>query len=382
MAYQYQRSLSVVDDEIRLLQIQDSRDLGSEIKCELLTTSLGSAGSYTALSYCWGDPGGKENIIVSERPMMVTRNLISALQDLRDRGYLRIWADAVCIDQSNLEERSQQILRMAGIYRSASRVVAFLHGATLSEAKLASALFLRIKNEEEVTRLANKAREDNERQRQRKLDQVRSQESVWSYLFGNHESKPRRLRRPKRLRVQIDGREHYVLSKLLNNPYWCRSWIIQEVSTNTELKIIWGHQVFELRSLIRVARLASESKGIRIFGQLAHIQDIDRIRTAQLTMRPRSILDVLPLIRNTKASEPRDRIYAVFGVTSNGNILVPFPNYSQPDSAVNRDMTVRMIQRTKSLDLVIFKKWDHGGTIGSAPSRSPIGECNAVSNLR
>ncbi|VUC21588.1 unnamed protein product [Clonostachys rosea] len=277
MAHQYQRSLSVVDDEIRLLQIQISRDPDPEVKCQLFTTPLGSAGKYIALSYCWGDPRIKGKIVVSGRPMMVTKNLISALQELRSRGYLRIWVDAACIDQNNQEECSQQILRMAGIYRSASKVVSFLHGATVTEAKLASALFRRIKDEDE------------------------------------------------------------------------------EISTNTELEIIWGHHVFELKSLIRIARLASDLKGVGIYGQLAHIQNIDRIRTGQLTMQQHFILEVLPLTRITKASEPRDRIYAILGVTSNGNILVPVPNYSQSDSAVNRDITVRMIERTKSLDFVIFK---------------------------
>ncbi|CAH0044788.1 unnamed protein product [Clonostachys solani] len=356
MNYQYQRSLSVGDDEIRLLQIEASSDPDSEIKCRLLTTPLGSAGRYIALSYCWGDPGIKGKIIVSQRSMMVTKNLISALQDLRSRGYLCIWADAVCINQSDLEERSQQILRMAGIYRSASKVVAYLHGATLSAAKLASALFLRIKDSEDVAR---KAREDYKRRKKRESDLAGTKKGKWP-LFNRDQPKPRKLRRPERPHFQIDGHEHYVLSKLLSNPYWCRSWIIQEISTNTELEIIWGHQIFDLKSLIKVACLASESNGIRIPRQLAHIQDIDRIRTAQLTMRPHSILEVLPLTRNTRASEPRDRIYAILGVTSNGNILVPFPNYSLPDSAVNRDITVRMIQRTKSLDFVIFKHGEVG----------------------
>lgn len=357
MTYQYERTLSVVANELRLLQIQPSRDPGSEIKCQLLTTSLASTGSYIALSYCWGDPGTKGKIIVSQRPMMVTRNLISALQDLRGRGYLRVWADAVCIDQSNLEERSQQILRMAGIYRSAWKVVAFLHGASFYEAKLASALFIRIRNEEQAAR---KAIEDYKRQRKRDKDIERSKEGRWSRLFKRHQ--PRELRCPERQPVQIDDREHYVLSKLLNNPYWCRSWIIQEISANTHLDIIWGHHVFWLKSLIQIARLASESKGSQIqnYGQLAHIQDLNGIRTAQLTMQPQSIFQVLPLTRNTKASEPRDRIYAILGVTSNGNILVPFPNYSLPDSAVNRDITVQMIQGTRRLDFVIFKHGEVG----------------------
>lgn len=37
-----------------------------------------------------------------------------------------MWIDAVCVDQENLEERSQQVQRMAEIYKLADRVVVWL----------------------------------------------------------------------------------------------------------------------------------------------------------------------------------------------------------------------------------------------------------------
>ena len=53
----------------------------------------------------------------------VTPNLFGALHHLRQNGYSTVWADAICINQNNNEERSQQVLLMGEIYRRAKQVV-------------------------------------------------------------------------------------------------------------------------------------------------------------------------------------------------------------------------------------------------------------------
>jgi hypothetical protein len=54
-------------------------------------------------------------------------NLYAALSRLRDPDLPRLlWADAVCIDQQNLQERSDQVRLMASIYSSAIRVIVWL----------------------------------------------------------------------------------------------------------------------------------------------------------------------------------------------------------------------------------------------------------------
>jgi|SRR6266498_3420146 len=57
----------------------------------------------------------------------VTVNLYAALRQLRRSDSSRIlWVDAPCIDQSNLDERSQQVYIMGDIYSHANEVLIWL----------------------------------------------------------------------------------------------------------------------------------------------------------------------------------------------------------------------------------------------------------------
>jgi hypothetical protein len=84
---------------------------------------------YIALSYTWGDAQDTAPIQVAGKVKMVTKNLRDALAALRAEpktASLPVWADAVCINQDDIAERSQEVKRMADIYRSAASVIVWL----------------------------------------------------------------------------------------------------------------------------------------------------------------------------------------------------------------------------------------------------------------
>jgi hypothetical protein len=59
--------------------------------------------------------------------LKVTPNLKAALQHLRPEiGTRVLWADAACINQEGLEERSQQVSIMSMIYAKATRSLVWL----------------------------------------------------------------------------------------------------------------------------------------------------------------------------------------------------------------------------------------------------------------
>jgi hypothetical protein len=82
---------------------------------------------YVALSYVWGDLTKTRPIILAGTVMQVTSNLHEALQGLRNATTpMRLWADAICINQKNLQEKYEQVKRMGIIYSQAKQVVIWL----------------------------------------------------------------------------------------------------------------------------------------------------------------------------------------------------------------------------------------------------------------
>lgn len=97
---------------LRLLPGQHEED----IKCRLFVTSV-SRCKYTTLSYVWGSVTVTKLILLNGRRIDVTVNLEAALRYIRRANEaVTIWADALCIDQSNNSEKAQQVAMMGSIY--------------------------------------------------------------------------------------------------------------------------------------------------------------------------------------------------------------------------------------------------------------------------
>ncbi|KAK8108846.1 hypothetical protein PG984_014647 [Apiospora sp. TS-2023a] len=81
-----------------------------------------SSNNFETLSYVWGDPTRTEPITVSGVRFDATHNLAEFLRCLRLPNAERVvWADAICIDQTSVAEKSHQIGLMARIYRQAAK---------------------------------------------------------------------------------------------------------------------------------------------------------------------------------------------------------------------------------------------------------------------
>ncbi|KXX79384.1 Heterokaryon incompatibility protein 6, OR allele [Madurella mycetomatis] len=117
--------------EIRVLTLA-SGDGDTPLECTLKTISLGDKSiRFSALSYVWGDPADTTIINVNNVHVPVTKSLAGALSSLKNclTPRLRkefIWADAICINQQDIAERTQQVRSMAEIYSTASHVIVWL----------------------------------------------------------------------------------------------------------------------------------------------------------------------------------------------------------------------------------------------------------------
>ncbi|KAN0102111.1 HET domain containing protein [Hyaloscypha variabilis] len=123
-AFQYSR-LVPTDQSFRVL-ILEPNVWDTPIHCRVEHASLAAPPAYEALSYVWGDATALREIYLEACVHAVAINLEIALRYLRHEKVERIlWVDALCINQNDLIERSEQVQKMGDIYRKAKRVVAW-----------------------------------------------------------------------------------------------------------------------------------------------------------------------------------------------------------------------------------------------------------------
>jgi hypothetical protein len=96
---------------------------------------------YEVLSYTWGSPGKTDCVAVRTsnglRALSISHNLTTALRHLRDNDQpSTFWIDAICINQDDLDERSEQVGKTRAIFKMARRVVVWL-GPGSSDSKRA-----------------------------------------------------------------------------------------------------------------------------------------------------------------------------------------------------------------------------------------------------
>ncbi|RYP60507.1 hypothetical protein DL771_010485 [Monosporascus sp. 5C6A] len=122
--------------EVRL--IRHLHHSSNNVSIDLVTVPLEEAPPYIALSYVWGDPSLSYRIHCHSQSLLVTGSLIdalvtvhsavrynsSAIYDQDEDVYL--WADGICINQQNAQEKEQQVPLMKDIYSRARGVIAYL----------------------------------------------------------------------------------------------------------------------------------------------------------------------------------------------------------------------------------------------------------------
>ncbi len=124
---------------IRLIEIQPGRST-QPISCSIRHTSLVDA-DFVALSYKWSSSANPKKPHLKQARLRVTKNLHSFLTAGRKkRATVSFWIDAICIDQDNISERSEQVKLMGRIYSSANEVWVWL-GSFLASSTSVSELF-------------------------------------------------------------------------------------------------------------------------------------------------------------------------------------------------------------------------------------------------
>ncbi|KAH6665380.1 heterokaryon incompatibility protein-domain-containing protein [Halenospora varia] len=125
---------------IRLLTLlPSSPEYPNILTCSLKEVPLSSKPDYRALSYTWGSNTFTHTLHISPTSSIlhITHNLYDALVNFRDHPFdekneggekegVKLWVDAICIDQSSPPEKAHQIPLMAEIYAQAESVLIWL----------------------------------------------------------------------------------------------------------------------------------------------------------------------------------------------------------------------------------------------------------------
>jgi hypothetical protein len=120
---------------IRLMHLEPALDPHAPLRFAFTHAHVTDlATEYEAISYTWGEHRLAFPLYIGDACVLVTKNLDRVLRRLRRPTTTRaLWADAVCINQTDNDEKSQQIPLMSKIFRGASRVLAWLDGGADEE---------------------------------------------------------------------------------------------------------------------------------------------------------------------------------------------------------------------------------------------------------
>jgi hypothetical protein len=123
----YDYKLLDASDSIRLLVLKPLSDEEVVLQAEIIHVRLADDPHYEALSYVWGEPVFPHVLHLEDGTLNITEHLAAALRQLRLHNKPRtLWIDAICINQTDDEEKDQQVKIMSQIYKKSCRVLAWL----------------------------------------------------------------------------------------------------------------------------------------------------------------------------------------------------------------------------------------------------------------
>ena len=374
------------EGEIRLLLIGRAESYHAHIHGTLINVNIEKAAGmgYEALSYAWGTEATDRRIYIDEAILPIKPNLEAALHVLRDerrnepRELSRrlIWIDAICVNQADDEERNQQVSFMCTIYSRLESLVVWL-GESSREIE---AVVFALKTE-----------------RDRHEFEHGSHKGHWCADFGpslgwypnfdNGNS------------TTFDGLSEGVL-QILTKPWFQRAWVMQEfvlgASESTVLycgrqKMSWPDiqalatwfRIPEIRYFYTVHWQDADS-GERYRNIVSCSENVQALSAAlieynftPLVVRKSNnsrdgynslaksegnmLLSWLIYLRETSATDPRDKIFAVLGLVKRqieGTILEGFDleslvDYRASVQGVYSKLVQKVVNWTGKLDILL-----------------------------
>lgn len=386
--YRYQ-ALPSQEDHIRRLILEPGED-DAPLVGRLETIELRGAADlypFRAVSYAWGSRNKNQIITVNRDRLEITTSLWDCLLQARDaHRAVALWADGICINQDDEEEKNRQVALMGRIYETSRCTLICLGlGLGTEDREYASAVAGLIA---EVETLIQEVFEDPK--------------FSWDWDSFPWPPADHALLRDYRWDSWV---------QLVQQPWFRRGWVVQEAALGPDALMLWAGEEVRLVSLLRVflwmmsrARLLMpEFKNIWeipiIHLDLYFIQHPEESRTfmrmdQQNYIEARPALEVLNEARGLLLSDPKDRIYAFMALRTLDKAMPAVrPNYGKDVSHLDvyRDFAIKYLEQTSDLDILSFaehKEEDNSPSfvvvtdarVPSVPSWVPRWDCGTIAS--
>jgi hypothetical protein len=166
---------------IRIVQLMPSL-YGDQLRVELVEVALEDERkcAYEALSYVWGIDQPDHAILCGGERLLITTNCAIALRRFRRKTTTRIlWVDSICINQSSISERNNQVKLMKDIYSLAQQVLVWV-GESDSNSDTAMKYLAHLAWADDLTTSGNLLSRFGSRLRKRTIAQLESRHSFMS----------------------------------------------------------------------------------------------------------------------------------------------------------------------------------------------------------
>ncbi|KAK4449544.1 heterokaryon incompatibility protein-domain-containing protein [Podospora aff. communis PSN243] len=316
----------------RLLKIKPAIFLADVLDCELIVAPVAPSNSdstppFDALSYAWSlddRPSqqqiwapitGPKEILVNGKRLVVQESLAAALHRYRRLGcsYLRrdkgpwkgkaeyIWADAICIDQSNLPEKTSQVSMMHEIYRRARRVF----------------IDLGIVRDDWISALCL-------------MDTIQSITSLMHYprgpAFFDDETISDIFELPP-----VDHIAWNALGHTLEMPWFRRTWVVQEMALPRREPIaMFGRYCFGLEKFFKVLDFIQDQGYHNALSRNSFARDTGLVNAVKMHGIRRNhhrgtlfSVALLERIRDFAARDPRDKVFGVLSLMPGNERILP-----------------------------------------------------------
>ncbi|OJD13094.1 hypothetical protein AJ78_06415 [Emergomyces pasteurianus Ep9510] len=295
---------------------QLNEPLRGSLIIHVLDSDIGPIPPYESLSYVWGTEAEQTSIYIDGKSIPIKPNLDSALRSLRLPAQARrLWVDALCIDQSNTDERSRQVRYMRFMYKHATRVVVWL-GCWVPGVEMAF---------EVAERLAVVRERCGE-------DKVALQKAVVELAVGAPEA-------------------FHHLDQLFDRPYFIRNWCVQEVVASKWAIAKCEALEINFFDLIATAPYMSVKRDQILLGMPFEFWNfIFMLRQPSSVFRGGAVegsLGSLTLLlattRDFKVTDPRDKVFSILGISDEG--LEPAISFTQTMSSSDHNPALMLYRR-------------------------------------